>query len=62
VVRVEVDHFFKALENFMKDVESVDTLEAKSTISNWFIQNYKGVLAKVRPPEGEAFLSNHIET
>jgi hypothetical protein len=46
----------------MKDVESVDTLEAKSTISNWFIQNYKGVLAKVRPPEGEAFLSNHIET
>ena len=62
VVRVEVNQFFKALEEFMKEVESINTLEAKSTISNWFVQNYKSILAEMRSPDRETFLLSHVES
>lgn len=61
VVRVEVDQFFRALEDFMKEVEHVNALEAKSTISSWFVQNYKDILVKMRSPEREGFLLEHVE-
>ena len=60
VVRVEVDQFFKVLEDFMKDVERVNTLEAKSTISNWFVMNYKKILSEMRSANRETFLLNHV--
>jgi len=62
VVRVEVDHFFRALEDFMKEVELINSLEAKATISNWFVQHYKNILAQMRSPNRETFLLNHVES
>ena len=37
-------------------------MRAKVKIANWFAQNYRNILAKMRPPVRETFLLNHPQS
>lgn len=62
VMRVEMDQFFITLEDFLTEVSFIDTLKAKSFISNWFVQNYKDILAEMKSPDRNIYLLKHVET
>ena len=61
VIRVEMDQFFITLEEFLTNVSFIDTLRAKSYISNWFVQNYKNILAEMKSPDRNIYLLKHAE-
>lgn len=61
VIKVEMDMFFAIIEDFLTAIFNSDVLTAKSTISNWFIQNYKNILKEVRSPIRESYLMEHVE-
>jgi uncharacterized tellurite resistance protein B-like protein len=61
VVKVEMDMFFAMIESFLKTVFYAETLTAKATITNWFMQNYKTVLTEMRRPNRETYLLEHVE-
>jgi len=62
VLRIEVDQFFIAIEDFLERVDFIDSLKAKALISNWFVQHYKNILAEMKSPNLEHFLLRHVET
>ncbi len=61
VIKVEVDQYFKTLEDFLIEVAFLTTLQAKAMISNWFVQNYRDILAAMKSQERLDFLLNHAE-
>ncbi len=60
VIRVEMDQFFITLEDFLSTVSFIDTLKAKSYISNWFVQNYKDILSEMKSPDRNIYLLKHV--
>ena len=56
-----MDHFFITLEEFLTDVSFIDTLRAKSYISNWFVQNYKNILDEMKSLDRNVYLLKHFE-
>jgi len=56
VIRVEMDQFFITLEEFLTNVSFIDTLRAKSYISNWFVQNYKNIPKAASSSHASAFI------
>jgi len=61
VLKVETDKFFSLLEAYLIRIESIDYLQAKAQISNWFVPNYKKVLSEMKSPSRDHYLREHIE-
>jgi len=56
-----MDQFFITLEEFLTNVSFIDTLRAKSYISNWFVQNYKNILSEMKSPDINIYLLKHVK-
>jgi len=62
VIKIEVDQFFIAVEDFLTSMDFMDSLRAKSYISSWFVQNYKDILREMKAVDREKFLMVHVKT
>ena len=61
VKKVEVDLFFARIESFLHKTNFIETVEAKAIISDWFVQNYKFILSKMKSPNKENFLLGYVK-
>jgi uncharacterized tellurite resistance protein B-like protein len=61
VLKVETDLFFARVEGFLRTSKSIETLRAKTIISDWFVQNYKDIMREMKSSNRTSYVLEHVE-